>query len=201
MGWAGRPGPIGLGPIRPSWAPASSCLLLVSSRTFHFLHVGPCYEFLRGLNRAPCRTSFSIFCLGPWSFTALCFGPFVTWSHVHFVFWFVPGFMIFSQSVWWTFAGSVPFSVKSLHKQSTPNTTCECEHDIWWGLGSLVWILINTNTEGKLMARLTKIHLHHLPMLKPCSSSSKPSIDIRVAFHYLNPVLDHTRENIILSKF
>jgi hypothetical protein len=38
------------------------------------------------------------------------------------------------------------------------------------------------------------------PMLKPCSSSSKPSMDISVAFHYLNPALDHTRENIMLSK-
>jgi hypothetical protein len=39
------------------------------------------------------------------------------------------------------------------------------------------------------------------PMLKPCSSSSKPSMDIIVALHCLNLALDHTWENIMLSKF
>jgi hypothetical protein len=38
-------------------------------------------------------------------------------------------------------------------------------------------------------------------MLKPCSSSSKPSMDIIVALHCLNIALDHTWENIMLSKF
>jgi hypothetical protein len=51
------------------------------------------------------------------------------------------------------------------------------------------------------MARLTKIHRQQLPMLKPCSSSSKPSMDINVALYYLYPALDHTQENIMLSKF
>jgi hypothetical protein len=39
------------------------------------------------------------------------------------------------------------------------------------------------------------------PMLKPCSSSSKPSMDIIIALHCLNLALDHTWENIMLSKF
>jgi hypothetical protein len=39
------------------------------------------------------------------------------------------------------------------------------------------------------------------PMLKPCSSSSKPSMDIIVALHCLNLALDHKWENIMLSKF
>jgi hypothetical protein len=38
------------------------------------------------------------------------------------------------------------------------------------------------------------------PMLKPCSSSSKPSMDIIIALHCLNLALDHTWENIMLSK-
>jgi hypothetical protein len=38
------------------------------------------------------------------------------------------------------------------------------------------------------------------PMLKPCSSLSKPSMDNIVALHCLNLALDHTRENIMLSK-
>jgi hypothetical protein len=37
-------------------------------------------------------------------------------------------------------------------------------------------------------------------MLKPCSSSSKPSMDITVALHCLNLALDHSWENIMLSK-
>jgi hypothetical protein len=38
-------------------------------------------------------------------------------------------------------------------------------------------------------------------MLKPCSSSSKPSMDIIIDLHCLNLALDHTWENIMLSKF
>jgi hypothetical protein len=38
-------------------------------------------------------------------------------------------------------------------------------------------------------------------MLKPCSSSSKPSMDIIIAIHCLNLALDHSWENIMLSKF
>jgi hypothetical protein len=51
------------------------------------------------------------------------------------------------------------------------------------------------------MARLTEFHRQHLPMLKPCSSLSKPSMDIIIALHCLNLALDHTQENIMLSKF
>jgi hypothetical protein len=50
------------------------------------------------------------------------------------------------------------------------------------------------------MARLTEFTVNISPMLKPCSSSSKPSMDIIVALHCLNLELDHTRENIMLSK-
>jgi hypothetical protein len=50
------------------------------------------------------------------------------------------------------------------------------------------------------MARLTEFHRQHPPMLKPRSSSSKPSMDIIVALLCLNLALDHTRENIMLSK-
>jgi hypothetical protein len=39
------------------------------------------------------------------------------------------------------------------------------------------------------------------PMLKPYSSSSKPSMDIIIALHCLNLAFDHTWENIMLSKF
>jgi hypothetical protein len=39
------------------------------------------------------------------------------------------------------------------------------------------------------------------PMLKLCSSSSKPSMDIIVAHQCLNLAIDHTRENMMLSKF
>jgi hypothetical protein len=38
-------------------------------------------------------------------------------------------------------------------------------------------------------------------MLKPCSSSRKPSMDIIVPLHCLNLALVHTWENIMLSKF
>jgi hypothetical protein len=39
------------------------------------------------------------------------------------------------------------------------------------------------------------------PILKPYSSSSKPLMDIIVAFHCLNLALDHRRENIMPKKF
>jgi hypothetical protein len=39
------------------------------------------------------------------------------------------------------------------------------------------------------------------PMLKTCSSPSKPLMDIIIALHCLNLALDHTWENIVLSKF
>jgi hypothetical protein len=69
-----------------------------------------------------------------------------------------------------------------------------------WGYYQWIKYKIHANTEGKLMARLTEIHRQHLPMLKPCTPSSKPSMDIIVALHWLNLALDHTHENIILSK-
>jgi hypothetical protein len=63
----------------------------------------------------------------PWSFACWCFGPWVVWSHVHFVSWLVTGFMIFSWSAWWTYPESILFDVNFLHKQQTPKSTCKCE--------------------------------------------------------------------------
>jgi hypothetical protein len=63
VGWAGRP--------RLAWAhfgPADGLLCLVllpeSSRTFPLLHVGPCRQFLFGLDEAPCPTRFGSFLTG-----------------------------------------------------------------------------------------------------------------------------------------
>jgi hypothetical protein len=61
LGWAGRPGPTGLGPSRPS-SRHPSCG--VGSRVFEIrplLHVGPCRQFLSELDVAPCPARFSTF--------------------------------------------------------------------------------------------------------------------------------------------
>jgi hypothetical protein len=63
----------------------------------------------------------------PRSFACWCFGPWVVWSHVHFVFWLLTGFMIFSWSAWWTYPESLLFNVNFLCKQQTPKSTCNCE--------------------------------------------------------------------------
>jgi hypothetical protein len=65
--WASKwAGPTGLGP--PAWAHfGPSCGLLCpvllpeSSRVFPQLHVGPCRQFLFGLDEAPCPARFSNF--------------------------------------------------------------------------------------------------------------------------------------------
>jgi hypothetical protein len=56
---------------RPAWAhfgPASGLLRLVSvpesSRVFPDLHVGPCRQFLFGLDEAPCPARFGSFLTG-----------------------------------------------------------------------------------------------------------------------------------------
>jgi hypothetical protein len=56
---------------RPAWAhfgPASGLLRSVlvpkSSRVFPDLHVGPCRQFLLGLDEAPCLARFNIFLTG-----------------------------------------------------------------------------------------------------------------------------------------
>jgi hypothetical protein len=46
-------------------------MLLDQLLTCSLMHVGPLRRLLHGLDRAPCRATFSIFCPGPWSFTAL----------------------------------------------------------------------------------------------------------------------------------
>jgi hypothetical protein len=56
-----------------------------------------------------------------------CFGPWVVWSHVHFVSWLVTDSMIFSWSAWWTYPESLLFNVNFLRKQQTPESTCKCE--------------------------------------------------------------------------
>jgi hypothetical protein len=61
MGWAGLPGPTGLGPLRPSSCPPSPD---VASRVFYILpllHVGPCRQFLSELDEAPCLARFGTF--------------------------------------------------------------------------------------------------------------------------------------------
>jgi hypothetical protein len=116
-GQAGRPRPIGPGPFWLVSAPFCSLTLLGQLLTCSLLHVGPWHHLLHGLDRAPCRASFNIFCSGPWSFTTSCFGPWAIWSHVHHVSWLVPGFMIFSWSALWTYPESLLFNVSFLRKQ------------------------------------------------------------------------------------
>jgi hypothetical protein len=53
-----------------------------------------------------------------------------------------------------------------------------------------------TSTQG-----WPKFTVNISPMLKPCSSSSKFSMDISIAFHCSYLELDHTWESIMLSKF
>jgi hypothetical protein len=139
-GWAGRPRPTGLGPFRPGSAPVHSPALLGQLLTCSLMHVVPWRCLLHGLDRAPCRASFNIFCPGPWSFPASCFGPWAHWSHVHDVSWLVSGFMIVSWSAWWTYPESLPLTSSFLRKQQTPKSTCESELDTSGGLVPLVRI-------------------------------------------------------------
>jgi hypothetical protein len=53
----------------------------------------------------------------PRSFTCWCFIPWDIWSYVHFMSWLMTGFMIFSQSAWWTYPKSLLFNVDFLCKQ------------------------------------------------------------------------------------
>jgi hypothetical protein len=138
--WAG---PAGLGPFRPGSALVCSPTLLGQLLTFSLMHVGPWRRLLHGLDRAPCRASFSIFCPRPWSFPASCFGPWAIWSYVHDVSWLVPGLMIVSWSAWWTYPEGLLFNVNFLRKQQTPKSTCESEFDTSEGLAPFVRI---TNT-------------------------------------------------------
>jgi hypothetical protein len=75
--WANQPGPASLG--RPVWAhfgPADGLLCLVSvpesSRASPFLHVGPCRQFLFGLDKAPCPARFDTFLTGSSKFFIFC---------------------------------------------------------------------------------------------------------------------------------
>jgi hypothetical protein len=61
MGWAGWPGPTGLGPFRPVHGLLCLVLLLESSRSSPLLHVGPCHQFLTELDEATCLARFSTF--------------------------------------------------------------------------------------------------------------------------------------------
>jgi hypothetical protein len=67
-GWAGRPGPAVLGPLWP--ADGMLCLVSVpkSSRSFPLLHVGPCHQFLFGLDETPCPARFGTFLTGSLEF-------------------------------------------------------------------------------------------------------------------------------------
>jgi hypothetical protein len=57
----GRPAWAHFGPVR---ALLCSVLLPESSRVFPLLHVGPCCQFLFGLNEAPCPARFDSFLAG-----------------------------------------------------------------------------------------------------------------------------------------
>jgi hypothetical protein len=160
----------------PGSAPSHSPLLLGQLLTCSLMHVGPWRRLLHGLDRAPCRASFNIFCPGPWSFTASCFGPWALWSHVHDVSGLVSGFMMVSWSARWTYPESLPLSASFLRKQQTPKSTCESELDTSGGLVPLVRISNTCKCDDKLIARCTKIDRQHTLMLKPCSSSSKSKI-------------------------
>jgi hypothetical protein len=134
IGWVGRPGPTCLGPSwHISWPP-SSVILPVSSKTFSLLHVGPWCQFLHSLDEAPCPARFSIFYSGPWSFPSSRVGPWASWSHVHFIAWLVPGFMVLSRGAWWTLPVSLVFDAKFLHKHKTAKPTCTNELVIPRGL-------------------------------------------------------------------
>jgi hypothetical protein len=60
LSWAGRPGPTGLGPSRPSSRPPLASVP-ESSRSFPLLHVGPCRQFLSELDVAPYPARFDTF--------------------------------------------------------------------------------------------------------------------------------------------
>jgi hypothetical protein len=138
------------------------------------MHVGPWRRLLHGLDRAPCRASFSIFCPGPWSFPASCFGPWALWSHVHEVSWLVSRFMIFSWSAWWNYPESLLFKVNFLRKQQTPKSTCESELDTSGGLVPLVRIWNTCKCFVKLIARCTKIDRQHTPCLNLARPRASP---------------------------
>jgi hypothetical protein len=128
-GQAGRPGPTGPSLFRSGSTPSCSLMLLGQLLTSSLMHVGPWRRLLHGLDRAPCRASFSIFCSGPWSFTTSCFCPWAIWSHGHDVSWLVLGLMIFPWSARWTYLESLLLSASSLRKQQTPKSTCKSELD------------------------------------------------------------------------
>jgi hypothetical protein len=70
--WADRSGPTGPCPFQHGSALFHSLTLLGQLLTFSLLYVGPSCRLLHGLDRAPCRASFNIFCSGPWSFVPSC---------------------------------------------------------------------------------------------------------------------------------
>jgi hypothetical protein len=125
----------------PRTSPSHSLMLLGQLLTCSLMHVSPWHRLLHGLDKAPCRASFNIFCLGPWSFPASCFGPWAIWSHVHEVSLLVPGFMIFSWSAWWTYPESLVINVNFLRKLQTPKSSCESVLDTSRGLVPLVRVL------------------------------------------------------------
>jgi hypothetical protein len=61
LGWAGRPGPTGLVPSRPSSGLLRVVSVPESSRSFTLLHVGPCRQFLSELDVALSLARFDTF--------------------------------------------------------------------------------------------------------------------------------------------
>jgi hypothetical protein len=158
--------------------------------------VGPSRQFLFGLDEAPCPARFC---------------SFLTRSSEFFIFsGLVPGLL----GVMFTSLLDFYWASRSCHEllnELIPEVllstlksciTLNSKTNMHKRTCYNQWIRykIHANTEGKFMARLTELHRQHLPMLKPCSSSSKTLMDIIVALHCLNLALDHTRENIMLSK-
>jgi hypothetical protein len=105
-----------MGPSQPNSSPASSLMLLNSSRAFTLLHVGPWRHFPCGLDRGTCKLHHFLFKSLEISASSQ-FGPWPIWSHVHFVSWLLLGFMIVSRGAWWTLPKSLAFCVKILHKK------------------------------------------------------------------------------------
>jgi hypothetical protein len=117
VGWAGRPGPTGLGWPQPSRLPP---LPGVSSRVFSILPPSACGP----LSSVSLRVGRSSLSRKIRHFSGLVlrvchllgFGPWASWSQVCFIAWLVPGFKVLSWGAWWTYPRSHFFSAKTLHK-------------------------------------------------------------------------------------
>jgi hypothetical protein len=127
-------------PFRSGSTPSRSLMLLGQLLTCSLMHLGPWRCFLHSLDRALYHASFSIFCLGPWSFRhhASVPGPFgvmlmrcldlcqASWSSLEVLDELIPKVS--------------SLTLITLHKQQTPKSTCESELETSGGLVPLVRI-------------------------------------------------------------